>query len=71
MTSNTARLDRYKLQSELTDDSATHCMIQSDLGTGCRWIEVLTTWRCGRELVGGGLEKFPYSERRDLANCRL
>lgn len=54
MTSNTARLDRYKLQSELTDDGVTHCTIQSDLGTGSRRIEVRTTWRQERRLGAGG-----------------
>lgn len=53
MFSNYARLDRYKLQSELTDNSVTHRTIQSNLGNGCRRIEVFTTWVYERKLGAG------------------
>lgn len=53
MSSNTARLDRYKLHSELTDNSVTHRTIQSDMVTGSRRIEVLTTWVHERKLGAG------------------
>lgn len=53
MSLNSSRLDRYKLVSELTDNSVTHRTIQSDLSTGRRRTEVLTTWVHERKLGAG------------------
>lgn len=55
MSSNTGRLDRYKLDSEFTEDenSVTHRTIRSDLDTRRRRIEVLTTWVHERKLGAG------------------
>ncbi|KAL0635172.1 hypothetical protein Q9L58_005897 [Maublancomyces gigas] len=53
MLANTHRLDRYKLNSEFSADSVTHRTIQSDLVTGSRRTEVLTTWVDERKLGAG------------------
>lgn len=53
MSSNTTRLDRYKLDTEFADNSVTHRTIQSDLVKGRRRIEVLTTWVHERKLGAG------------------
>lgn len=64
MTSNSARLDRYKLQSTLTNNSVIHRTIQSDLGNAIRRIEVLTKWAYGRKLGAGAFgEVFLQRER--------
>lgn len=53
MSFNTARLDRYKLHSEFSENSVTHRTVQSDLDTRRRRIEVLTTWVEERRLGTG------------------
>lgn len=44
MSSNTARLDSFKLHSEFTDNSVTHRTIESDLNTGRRRTAIFMTW---------------------------
>lgn len=69
MSNNLARLDRYKLDSIFTDTNVTHRMIKSDILTGSRRIEVLTTWVQERELGAGSFGEV--SLQRELVSGEL
>lgn len=69
MSSSTARLDRYKLESKLTDTSVTHRTIQSDLSSGSRRTEVMTTWVHDRKLGAGAFGEV--SLQREILSGQL
>lgn len=53
MSDNASRIERHKLNSEITDQRVIHRSIESDLGSRRRRIEVVTTWLHERSLGSG------------------
>lgn len=70
MSSNSSRLDRYKLRSEFTENSVTHRTIESNLGTRQRRIKVLTTWVHERKLGSGAFGEVWLQREKISGNLR-
>lgn len=70
MSSNIARLDRYKLNSEFAENSITHRSTESDLASGRRRIEVLTSWVHERKLGAGAFGEVSLQRMKGSSELR-
>lgn len=70
MSSNTSRLDRYKLNTEFAENTVTHRTIQSNSNMRQRRIEVLTTWVRERKLGAGAFGEVWLQKEKTSGNLR-
>lgn len=70
MSSTTTRLNRYRLDTEFSDNSVTHRIIQSDLVKGRRRFEVLTTWVHERKLGAGAYGEVSLQREKSSGELR-
>lgn len=70
MSSSTSRLDRYKLNTEFTENTVTHRTIQSNPTMRQRRIEVLTTWVRERKLGAGAFGEVWLQREKTSGNLR-
>lgn len=67
---STPRQDRYKLESELTNNTVTHRTIESDLSSGNRRTDVFTTWVHQRILGSGAFGQVSLQQERVSGQLR-